>query len=284
LLSKAPEIFDMKTVRTDIWYLGKSITRNRNIILNMTRRNLIMRYKGSLLGVFWSFLNPLLMLAVYAFMFLFVFQAKWGANSINGNHVAFVPVLFTGLIVHGFFAEVITSAPNLITNNVNFVKKVVFPLEVLSIVSVATALINCLTAWVILICMQTFLGGEMHVTLLFFPLVMIPLVLLALAMSWILAAIGVFVRDIAQIVGFVATAALFLSPIFFPISALPGGLQPWMHLNPLTLIVEQAREVIITGSYPDIWALTVYLLVAAVLAAIGFAGFQKMRKGFADVL
>lgn len=274
----------MTTDRADLGYLIKSMIAHRGIIISMTRRTLALRYKGSLLGILWSFLNPLLMLAVYAFMFLFVFKAKWGTPGGDETKAAFVPVLFTGLIVHAFFAEVIIGGPNLIVTNVNFVKKIVFPLEVLSVISVATALANCLTAWIILVCMQSFLGAELHWTLLYFPLIMLPLAVFCLGMSWVLAAFGVFVRDIAQLAGFATTAALFLSPIFFPVTALPPALQGWMQLNPLTIIVEQSRRAIISGEMPIFEQLLAYSAVAFIFALCGFGIFQKMRKGFADVL
>jgi len=236
------------------------------------------------MGILWSFLNPLLMLAVYGFMFLFVFRARWGLGDGADPNIAFVPILFTGLIIHAFFAEIVTSAPTLILSNVNFVKKIVFPLEILSVVSVAAALFNCFVAWIVLAFMQTFLGGQLHLTLLLFPMVVLPLAVFGLGLSWTLASLGVFVRDVAQVSGFLATAALFLSPIFFPVDALPQGLRPWIHLNPLTLIVEDARKVMIFGEIPNVIYLAIYLAVASIFAATGFAIFQKMRKGFADVL
>jgi lipopolysaccharide transport system permease protein len=267
------------------FFMVGSLWRNKDLVVRMTSRSLALRYKGSLLGLFWSFLTPLLMLGVYSFMFLYVFQARWGnAPAAAAGGEAYVPILFTGLIVHAFLAEIITGSPSIILANVNFVKKVVFPLEILAFVNVLSAFTNAMTAWIILVALQTFLGGHLHVTALLFPLVLLPLAVIGLGVSWMISAIGVFVRDIAQVAGFLATATLFLSPIFFPLSALPEEMQTWMFINPLTLIVEQAREVVVYGRMPDMLALGLYMLIAILFASFGFAVFQKLRKGFADVL
>jgi lipopolysaccharide transport system permease protein len=261
-----------------------SLWRNKALIVRMTNRNIALRYKGSILGLLWSFLSPMLMLGVYAFMFLYVFQAKWGSSSPNPDATAYVPILFTGLIVHAFLAEIILTSPTTILANVNFVKKVVFPLEILAAVTVGSAFINAIAAAFILLLMQVVMGGQPHITALMFPIILLPLALIGLGVSWFLSALGVFVRDIAQVAGFVATATLFLSPIFYPIDALPNEMREWMLLNPLTLIVEQARRVMVYGIAPDVLPLMSFSAVAVCVAVGGFFLFQKLRKGFADVL
>lgn len=261
-----------------------SVWQHRLLIATMTKRALIARYKGSVMGVFWTLINPILMLSIYAFMFLFVFTPKWRVTSDAAGESSFVSILFTGLIVHAFIAEVIGSGPNIINSNVNFVKKIIFPLEILSVVSVAAAFVNCMVAWLVLVCMQSFIGGQMHLTMLLFPLILLPFAVLALGLSWAIASLGVFLRDISQVASFIVSAALFLSPIFFPVSALPQFLQFWIQLNPITFIVEQARKVMIYGELPDLTGGVIYSLVAFFVACAGFFMFQKLRKGFADVL
>jgi lipopolysaccharide transport system permease protein len=260
----------------------RSFWTHRNLILQMTRREVVGRYQGSVMGLMWSFLNPLFMLLVFTFVFSVVFAARWGTE--EESKAQFAVVLFAGLIVHGLFAEILLRAPGTVVGNANYVKKVVFPLEVLPVITLGGALFHTLVSLLILIAAFAFFNGFLHWTVLLAPLVLLPLVVLGLGFAWMLASLGVFVRDISQVTGVLATALLFLSPVFFPVSALPEFMQPWMHLNPLTLIIEQVREVLIWGRVPDWHGLGVYLAGASAIAWFGFFWFQKTRKGFADVL
>ncbi|KQQ58468.1 hypothetical protein ASF69_13820 [Rhizobium sp. Leaf311] len=262
----------------------KTLWMHRGLIAAMTKRALIARYKGSVMGVLWTLINPLLMLSIYSFMFIFVFSPKWQAAGDGSHQSSFVPILFIGLIIHAFFAEIVNNSPNLVNSNVNFVKKIVFPLEILSAVCVLSALINSFVAWLVLICVQNVLGSDFHGTAILFPVIMIPFAVLSLGLSWAIASLGVFVRDIAQIAGFVVSASLFLSPIFYPVSALPEIIKPLIQLNPITFVVEQARRVTIYGDLPVLMGIAVYTIAAIIVAYTGFFLFQKLRKGFADVL
>lgn len=257
--------------------------RNRSLIGTLTKREVIGRYRGSIMGMAWSLFNPILMLFVYTFMFSEVFKMRWRVGG-EENQVAFAIVLFVGMIVHGLFAECINRAPSLIMSNVNYVKKVIFPLEILPIVAMGSALFHALISMMVLLCAILVLGSGISLTALFFPLVIFPLVLATLGLAWFLAALGVYVRDIAQITGLFTTVMLFLSPVFYPLSALPEKYQIWMQLNPLTFIIEEARQVLIFDHMPNFTGWLMYLLVSSVIAWLGFAWFQKARKGFADVL
>lgn len=262
--------------------MAGSLLANWSLIAQMTRRDVIGRYKGSVLGLVWSFLNPVFMLTVYTFVFSVVFKARWGGA--DESRTQFAVVLFAGLIVHALFAEVINRAPTLILSNVNYVKKVVFPLEILPVAAMGSALFHALVSLAVLLFAFFIFNGNVPWTVVFIPAVLLPLVIGTLGLAWALASLGVFARDVGQLVGTITTVLLFVSPIFFPISALPDYLRPWMLLNPLTFIVEQARDVLIWSKTPDWQGLAIYLAGAIAVAWLGYAWFQKTRKGFADVL
>jgi lipopolysaccharide transport system permease protein len=243
------------------------------------------RYKGSVMGLLWSFLNPIFMLLVYTFFFSVVFKARWGVvEGVEESKIQFAVVLFVGIIVHGLFAEIINHAPTLITSNVNYVKKVIFPLEILPVVSLSAALFHSLISLMVLLITFVIFNHYLHWTVLLAPLVFLPLIIISLGFAWMLAALGVFLRDIGQTVGIFTTVMMFMSPVFFPISAMPEQYRPLIMANPLTFIIEQARQVLIWGHTPDWWGIGIYTSVATVIAWLGFIWFQKTRKGFADVL
>ncbi len=263
-----------------------SLWRNRQLIAQMMRREILGRYKGSVMGLAWSLLNPILMLAVYTFVFSVVFKARWGAVAVEAeeNKAQFAVILFVGLIVHGLLAEVLNRSPALVLNNVSYVKKVVFPLEVLPVVVLGTAFFHSLVSVAVLLGAFAMFNGFIQWTAVFFPLVILPFLLLTLGLAWILASLGTYIRDVGQTIGMVTVVLMFLSPVFYPVSALPERLRPFIMANPLTCIVEQARAVLVFGRLPDWRSLGVYSLVALLVGWVGYAWFQKTRKGFADVL
>jgi lipopolysaccharide transport system permease protein len=260
-----------------------SIWRHRELIWQMSRREVVGRYRGSVMGLAWSFFNPVLMLIVYTFVFSVVFKARWGVGA-EESKADFAIVLFVGMIVHGLFAECVNRAPSLILSNVNYVKKVVFPLETLSWVAMGSALFHAFISLVVLIAAQLIINVSLPWTAVLLPVVILPLLLATMGFAWFLAATGVFVRDIGQITGIVTTVMLFMSPVFYPVSALPEQYQTVLLLNPLTFVIEQARQVLVWGSLPDWSGLGVYLTVSILIAWAGFWWFQKTRRGFADVL
>ena len=257
--------------------------RYRELIARLIKRDVLGRYKGSLLGLAWSFVTPIIMLMIYTFVFTVVFNARWGVGGEESKSV-FALQLFAGLIVHGILAEVLTRSPGLILLNTNYVKKVVFPLAILPVIPLGSALFHAAISSLVLIVAQLLVVGSLPWTFWMLPIVLLPLIVLAMGISWLLASLGVFLRDIGQTMGLIATMLLFLSPIFYPISALPESFHGVIHANPLTFIIEQTRIVLIEGRLPDMVGLLSYLAVALVVAWFGFAWFQKTRKGFADVL
>lgn len=264
--------------------LARSLWRNRQLIAQMTTREVAGRYKGSALGLAWSFFNPVLMLIVYTFVFSEVFKARWGGSGGDESKTQFAVVLFVGLIVMGLFTEVLNRAPGLILSNVNYVKKVVFPIEILPVIAMGTALFHSLISLCVLLAAFTLFNGYLHWTVVFFPLVFFPLIVLSLGLTWMLASLGVFLRDVGQTIGIITTVMMFLSPVFYPVTAVPERFRPIIMANPLTFIIEQAREVLIWGHLPNWIGLGAYSLVAFIVAWIGYVWFQKTRKGFADVL
>jgi lipopolysaccharide transport system permease protein len=263
--------------------LVKSMWRNRQLIAQMTKREVVGRYKGSIMGLMWSFFNPVFMLTVYTFVFSVIFKSRWGVDG-DESKAQFAVVLFVGMIVHGLFAEVLNRAPTLILSNVNYVKKVIFPLEILPVIAMGTSLFHSAISLVVLLAAFALFNGYLQWTALFIPLVVLPLIVLTLGLAWILASLSVFLRDVSQTIGIITTIMMFLSPVFFPISAMPLEFRPWLMMNPLTFIIEQAREVLIWGRMPDWLGLGCYMLVAVIIGWVGYAWFQKTRKGFADVL
>lgn len=255
----------------------------RSIIAKLTMREIASRYRGSIIGVGWSFLQPLLMLGMYTFVFSVVFKARWATQG-DGGSAGLSILLFVGIIIHGFFAECVSRAPGLIVNNVNFVKKVVFPVEVLPVVALLAALFNAGISVCVLLAGMLLTGYSLHATMLLLPVVFLPLMVMTLGVAWFLAAIGVFIRDIGQVVGLVVSMLLFLSPVFYPVSSLPEAIRGVVFLNPLTLPIEQARDVLIFGNLPSAWHLAIYSLISVFVMASGFLIFQKLRSGFADVV
>lgn len=271
---------------SSLYGLSKNLILHRHLIFQMTKREVIGRYRGSVLGLLWSFLNPLMMLSVYTFVFSVVFKSRWGISppGTEESKTMFAIMLFAGLIVHAVFAEVINRSPSVVLSNVNYVKKVVFPLEILPIITLGAALFHGLVSLTVLILAYAIFQGIPHLTLLLAPVVMFPLIVLTLGLAWILASLGVYLQDVGQTTGIITTIMLFLSPVFFPLHSLPEQYQTIILLNPLTFIIEQMREVLVWGRMPDFMGLGIYLIVSVIVAAAGYAWFQKTRSGFADVL
>jgi lipopolysaccharide transport system permease protein len=259
-----------------------SFMTNRQLIWQMTKRDVVGRYKGSVLGLAWSFFNPLIMLVIYTFVFSIVFKARW--NTGSDSKTEFALVLFIGMIVHGLLAECINRAPALIVGNVSYVKKVVFPLEILPWVSMGATIFHTLVSFLVWSLFFILVNHTFNWTALFLPLVFLPLIFFTIGFSWLLASLGVFLRDIGQMTVVLTTILLFTSPVFYPISMLPEKYQLILYANPLTFIMEQSRDVLMWGKLPDWQGLSIALLISLFVAWAGFAWFQKTRRGFADVL
>jgi lipopolysaccharide transport system permease protein len=256
--------------------------RNRQLILRLARRDISGRYRGSFFGLAWSFINPLIMLAVYTFVFSVVFKARW---SVAGeDKVSFAIILFTGLISYGIFSECINRAPSLVVSNPNYVRKVVFPLEILPSVAMGSALFHAAVSLIVLLAAQLIFTHRLPWTVVMFVPLLIPLLLSISGLAWLLSSLGVYIRDIGQATPVVTSLCMFLSPLFYPLSALPERYRILMHINPLTFFIEQSRNVLVFGRPPDWTGWSLALLAGMATSVAGFWWFQKTRKGFADVL
>lgn len=260
-----------------------SFWTHRHLILQLTKREVIGRYRGSVMGLAWSFFHPLLMLVVYTFVFAVVFKARWGIVG-EESRADFALILFVGMIIHSLFAECVNRAPGLILANPGYVKRVVFPLEILPLTALGSALFHTAISVVVLLGAYLVLHHGLQWTAIFFPVVLLPLVFGAMGGAWFLAATGVFVRDTGQAIGILTTVLLFLSPVFYPVSALPPEYQTFLQLNPLTFMIEQSRAVLIRGNTPDWAGVGWYTAGSLTIAWAGLWWFQKTRKGFADVI
>ncbi len=262
--------------------LLRTLRAQRELIAELVRSDIAGRYRGSMLGLLWSLASPLLLLAAFTFVFGTVFQTRWGAGV--AGHGEFALVLFPGILLHALLAESFNRAPGLVTAVPNYVKKVVFPLELLPVMAVITAGFHALIGFGVLLAALLLARGSLPLSALALPAIVAPYVVLILGVCWFLAALGVYLRDIAQVIGLVTMLLMFLSPVFYPASALPEAYRAWLALNPLTLPLEATRGALIWGRWPDWSMLGVYSAVAIAVACGGYWWFQKSRKGFADVL
>jgi len=268
---------------TSLLSAARILVRNGGLLWELTKRDFIGRYKGSFLGLAWSLFNPLLMLTIYTFVFGVAFKARWGTAG-DDSRSNFAIVLFSGLIVHGLFAECLIRSPTLITSNPNYVKKVVFPLEILPLVSLGSALGHFLVSLLVLIVFCVISGTGLHPSGILLPIVLLPMLLIVLGLSWFFASLGVYLRDFVQVIGMISTVLLFFAPIFYPISSLPPFYQGLLIFNPITLPVVQVRGLLLWGEAINWSAWAASMVVGLVIFYLGFAWFQKTRRGFADVL
>lgn len=260
----------------------KSYHKESMLLIQLIKMDWINRYQGSYIGFLWAFLTPLFSLLVYTLVFGVFLQAKWSSGA--QSTVDFALWLFVGIVVHGLFAEVLTRAPQIILQNSNYVTKVVFPLTIIPVSNVLSALIFALVSVFVLVLALWIKLEEVPWAFIYLPLVWLPLIILLTGISWGIAALGVYIRDINQIVAPISMLFLFLSPVFYPLSQVPVEWQWLFQWNPLTLIIEQTRAVLIFSQSPDWQALSLYMLVSLLVFFVGWWLFNKLKKGFADVL
>ena len=265
--------------------LFATLWRHRHLMRQITAREITQRYRGSYLGILWSFIIPLLMMAVYTFVFSVVFKARWRSDATTESSMGeFALTLFAGLTAFNVFAEVVNRAPALILGVPNYVKKVVFPLEILPVVATASAVINSFISAGLVVIGSLLLLHKVPATLLLLPLAYLPLIFLTLGMGWFLASLGVYIRDVAQIIGVGVQILFFISPVFYPISAVPAAIRPILQLNPLTPILESFRQVLLWGEPLHWGAWLAWTAGTFAFALFGYAWFASTKKGFADVM
>ncbi len=261
----------------------KIIFRNRKLLWQLVKRNIQSRYRGSFLGFCWSFIQPLMMLCVYTFVFSIIFKARWGVDT-GDSKIAFAVIMFAGMSVFNIFSEGVNGCCLVIAGHQNYVKKVVFPLEILPVMQVMSSFLLGLIWFALLVPGTLFVFGHISWTIMLLPLTLIPLGLVTLGIGWFVSSLGVYMRDIQHVVGIVIQVLFFMTPIFYPISAVPKDFQVLLRLNPLTMIIDETRNVFLFGKLPDWTSIGIMFLGSIVIAQLGFVWFCKTRKGFADVL
>ncbi len=252
--------------------------------MQLLRRNISIRYRGAALGFVWSFAQPLMMLAVYTFVFGIVFKSRWGGTSFDDNSAAFPMIMFCGMAVFNIFSESVNSSAGLIVGNPSYVKKVIFPLEILPIGNVLTSFVFGLAWFALLLVGTVLLLGQLSWTMLLLPVMLVPLLLISSGVSLFVSSLGVYLRDIQQIIGILTQMLFFMTPIFYPISIVPEKLRWILEFNPLSPIVEETRKVLLYGQLPDLHTCVFSYLLSAVVFQLGLAWFLKTKKGFSDVL
>ncbi len=261
--------------------LFKTLIKNRSLVFELTKREFTGRYRGSFGGIAWSFVQPLFLLSIYTVAFGVILKTRWGTS---GDTAEYALMLFSGLIVYNAFSECLSKSSTLITSNPNFVKKVVFPLELLPIVTVATVLIHAMISIAVWFSGYLLLFGAPKLSAILFPVILICLVPILLGVAWLFSAVGVAFRDISQVTGMLNHALLFLTPIFYSIDAAPPMLKNILMLNPLTFIVEQLRAVLFLGNMPNFKGLAIYFVFATAFAWCSLILFRRLRSTFADVV
>lgn len=261
--------------------LARSLWQYRHLLRQLVLRDVVGRYRGSLVGILWSLLLPCIMLAVYLFVFGHVFApVRTAGQAITPG---FALSLFSGMLLHGLVAECLARAPSSILAQPSYVKKVVFPIELLPLTVVGTAIVQFMMGSAVLLLALAVTQG-LPATALFWPMAWLPLIALAAGLSLMLAALTVYLRDLAQITGFIATVLLFLSPVFYPLDSVSVPLRHWMLLNPLTVPIETARALLIQGRGPDLMLWGWHSLACLAALGLGWWIFQRTRRGFSDVI
>ena len=256
---------------------------HRNLLWQFTLRNVELRHKGSHLGLIWSILNPLLMLGLYVLFFGFVFGGSFGVRP-GESKMDYALGVFVGLTIFHFIAEVLGTSPLLIVSNPNFVKKVIFPLEILPASGVAAAAFHMLISLALVLLSVQFLGTGLHADALWLPVILLPVLLLCLGICWFFSALGVFFRDIGQVMQFLTLALMFTSAVFNSARKFPPSAWVFLRFNPILLAIELARDATL-WQLPLNYHHLAYLYLAGCLSCyLGHLAFKQMKPAFADVL
>jgi lipopolysaccharide transport system permease protein len=277
---RSPE--SQQSVTLNPWQIFRQLWRQRQLLRQLTNRSVQQRFRGSVLGLLWAILNPIFMLLIYTYVFGIILGVRWNGQ---GSHFVFAMNLYCGLIVYGIFSESVGSASTQVISNPSYVKKIVFPLEILPLASMGAAVVfNLFSLSILLFCTQFFMH-PLSIHLAALPIVWIPLLLFTAGLSWIVAALGVFLRDIEQMVLIILQAVFYLCPIVYPLSRVPAPMQQWdVRLNPLTVFVVESRRIMLERSWPAWSWLPLNYAVSLLVFVFGYYAFMKTKRGFADVI
>ncbi|WP_436873650.1 ABC transporter permease [Kosakonia sacchari] len=255
---------------------------NIKLIIDLTKRDIISKYKGSLFGFFWSIITPLMLLLVYSFVFGTIFKSRWAG--MDDSKANFAIVLFIGMLTYNIFSDSISRSPWLISGNANYVKKVIFPITILPIVNVLSAIYNFAMGFIAWLIIVLILGGTLHLTVILLPVAVMPVILMSLGGSWLFSALGVYFKDVGQFISVFVMILMFSCPIFYPITAVPEKYQFIFHLNPIAMTIEMVRDITIFGRIPSISTYANVFITSLLIASVGLLFFKKCRGGFSDVL
>jgi lipopolysaccharide transport system permease protein len=264
-------------------FMVRQLWGHRSLIRQFTRREIESRYRGSFLGLFWLLVHPLVQLMIYTFVFGIIFRSSWNRGGPQ-SLTQFALILFCGLITFNIFSECVSRASSMIVAVPNYVKKVVFPLEILPVCRLGTALFHALINLLVLLVANLLVNQTIQWTLLLLPLVILPLIFLSLGLAWFLASLGVFLRDLSHIIGLVMLVLFYASAIFYPIEVVPPFAQSIIHFNPLAVIVANVRSVTLWGMTPNWLELGFWLVATGAMMMLGYAWFMKTKSAFADVI
>jgi lipopolysaccharide transport system permease protein len=264
-----------------IWQPLWQLPSRAELVFSFAKRELVGRYKGSALGIAWAVLTPVVMIAIFTFIFAGIFGARFGTNNSHWDYALY---LFCGLLPWSMFQESLQQSANTIVAHANLVKRVVFPLEALPAAQVFAALGNQLFGTVALLIATIVVRQRLDLTALWLPVLLIPQLLFALGAAWLIASLGVFLRDITQGITLLLMAWMYLTPIIYPETIVPERLRPVINLNPFTPLVRSYRNIFLDGGAPDWPGLAYFSLVAIVIFLFGYWWFARTRKSFADVV
>jgi lipopolysaccharide transport system permease protein len=270
-----------QTARRAVWRPLWELPRRFELILSLARRELVARYRGSFLGIVWALLTPVVMIAIFTFIFAGIFGARFGVNGSTWDYALY---LFCGLLPWTMFQDTLVQSATTIVNHSNLVKRVVFPLETLPIAQALSSLGNQLFGTVALLIAIVIMHQELHLTILWLPALIIPQLLFTLGAAWLIAALGVFLRDIAQGISLILSAWMFLTPIIYPESIVPDRYRFFININPFTALVRSYRRILLEGAAPDWTGLAYFTGVALISFLFGYWWFARTRKNFADVI
>jgi lipopolysaccharide transport system permease protein len=270
-----------QTARRAVWRPLWELPGRIELILSLARREIAARYKGSVLGIIWAVLTPVVMIAIFTFIFAGIFGARFGASGSPWDYALY---LFCGLLPWTMFQETLQASATTIVTHANLVKRVVFPLETLPIAQALSALANQLSGTLALLVAVVAIHQKLHASILWLPILVIPQLVLTLGAAWLIAALGVFLRDIAQGISLFLMAWMYLTPIIYPESIVPEAYRRIININPFTPLIRSYRRVLIEGAPPDWPGLAYFTAFALASFLFGYWWFARTRKNFADVI
>jgi lipopolysaccharide transport system permease protein len=262
---------------------ARAFWRRRELLAAFVRIEFAARYHGAQLGALWSLVSPLATLAVYTFVFSVIFKPAWAGGN-EGGVAGYALILFAGLSAFEVFSGSLNRSPRLLSENVNFIKKVQFPLEILPVGVVLAACLESLASLLLVAAGVLATTGSLSLTALLAPLAYVPLAMLTLGLCWLLAPVGVFLKDLGNIIGVAVQLLFFATPILYPLSAVPEPYRSLLAVNPLHPVVDHLRRTLIYGQMPDWTALGLVTLVSAGVMLVGYSFFCNVKRLFADVV